>query len=525
MSRIISGKDLQAKLLARKDRAVPSKDAWMDVLGAPGHRELLSIIAKQRPQSIGELSKVAGRAQPNVSRSLSALMRTDLVSVVSSGRVSIPSLTEFGFQKATEFGLLSDTEAPAVEGSGNGAEVVIQRVAPYLFVSPDAEIEGGVGRLCINAPIHRQIVVGTDSEDLRAASHRLFDHWWRMWYRRDAPFKIGMFSFDGREELTLLLRSNGTRIDRILRPRPGSQLQLTRDTIDCSTFEHELLNSVLRPVVAACSKNGAQFDELLASKLSRLVDSYAEPAERAFCRTAGALNLPAYDLTDELAEQVRELVASMPDEDARLDFASVMLVGEIAAVSNQIEASIKQSSGRNTLTGVPGFVAALQPQISGLAGGGLKPWQKGTTAAKAFRAHLNFSADAAIGSATKLAHLCGAEDFPFHDLGTNELLAFQAEVNDAPAVLVQEGGARGAAFVLARAVGDYLVFQSKKSCVANKYTDRQAVGRAFAAEFMAPADGVVSMIDEEERSVTQVAAHYGVPLEVVEHQYLNNYLV
>jgi hypothetical protein len=42
---------------------------------------------------------------------------------------------------------------------------------------------------------------------------------------------------------------------------------------------------------------------------------------------------------------------------------------------------------------------------------------------------------------------------------------------------------------MARAIGDYLVFGSREASIVDIYSDRQAVGRAFAAEFMAPAEG------------------------------------
>jgi Zn-dependent peptidase ImmA (M78 family) len=75
---------------------------------------------------------------------------------------------------------------------------------------------------------------------------------------------------------------------------------------------------------------------------------------------------------------------------------------------------------------------------------------------------------------------------------------------------------------VARAIGDYLVFGSREAPIADLYTDRQAVGRAFAAEFLAPARGVIHMIEDEQQPMVTVADHYGVDLEVVSRQYRNN---
>jgi len=231
-----------------------------------------------------------------------------------------------------------------------------------------------------------------------------------------------------------------------------------------------------------------------------------------------------YNLTDGKAQQVRGLIKSMPDEDTRLDFASVVLIDEIDAASARISEGIARSKDSNALSTLPHFASDLQAQISTLASSGVRPWQKGTSAAKALRSHLGLALDASVGDAAKLARLCGAKDFVTHHLESKALRAFQERVSGSPTVLVQEGSTpQSTAFVLARAIGDYLVFQSDKSCVAKTYTDRQAVGRAFAAEFMAPAEGVIAMIDEDEQSTTQVAEHYQVPFDVVMHQYGNNY--
>jgi hypothetical protein len=75
---------------------------------------------------------------------------------------------------------------------------------------------------------------------------------------------------------------------------------------------------------------------------------------------------------------------------------------------------------------------------------------------------------------------------------------------------------------MSRAVGDYLVFGSHEAPIANIYSDRQALGRAFAAELMAPAEGVVHMIDNEQLPVAAVANHYGVVTDVIIHQYENS---
>ncbi|MEA9761792.1 MULTISPECIES: ArsR family transcriptional regulator [Xanthomonas] len=520
MSKVISGKDLKARLMARRDSVVDENTAWLEVLASPVNRELLLIIYQANPQSIGELARIADRVQPNVSRSLSLLMRAGLVHIIQNGRMSVPSLTSLGLQKVEELGFVKRASDQVGEKAA-GLEDEVQGPSPYIFISYENSTGGGLGRLCINASMQNRIVVGTDEDDIRAATNRFFDNWWRIWYRRDAPYKVGNFSTSEDSRLTLLLRSTGPRIERLL--RKGGSSQLERDAVDRASFEHELIESIFRPVLAASHSRQEIISETLASNLSRLEDSYGEPAERDFCRTAGALNLMPYRLSNEVAGLVRDLISFMPDEDSRLDFASVMPFDDVEKVSARIQDQTRALKRSNTLSRVAEISTLTRNEISGLAGSGFKPWQKGVSAAKILRSYLDLSREAAVGDVVSLAQLFGGKNFELSSFDEGTLAAFQQETNGAPTVLVQkEWGAIGSAFALARSIGDYLVFQSGKSCVTNRYTDRQAVGRAFAAEFMAPAAGIIAMVDEDEKSFDEVAWHYGVPFDVVNHQYRNN---
>lgn len=59
----------------------------------PENRELLSTIEKRRPKSIAELAKMIGRAEPNVSRTLSKLVATGFVRMrAGGGRSKVPEV-------------------------------------------------------------------------------------------------------------------------------------------------------------------------------------------------------------------------------------------------------------------------------------------------------------------------------------------------------------------------------------------------------------------------------------------------
>src|SRR5271157_2417574 len=196
MSKILSGSELRERLLGRLVSArAPSPEAWVHALGASGNRELLGLIALRHPRSIGELSEFAGRAQPNVSRSLAALVNAGLVEVKPQGRVSVPALTALGRDKAGDIGLL---EQSSMQLATESPEQSYKVDMPFLSVSFDEATSSNdviMGSLIATVLLrgYDEPMVAKMLGDLNVTVLGILDHWWRMLYRRDAPYKIGEF--------------------------------------------------------------------------------------------------------------------------------------------------------------------------------------------------------------------------------------------------------------------------------------------------------------------------------------------
>jgi DNA-binding transcriptional ArsR family regulator len=526
MDKVISGKALRERLLGRLASAPhPSTDAWVQALAARGNRDLLALIASQRPQSISELSDLAGRAQPNVSRSLTALINAGLVEVRLEGRASIPTLTEFGRDKVSELGL---AEKPA-EISAASSVLAEEGDLPFLSAAiakdrPE-EQDSVNGDLVATMTLsgHDEHIVAMLTGDLNAIALGIVDNWWRILYRRDAPFKLGEFTLKGgssSRQISIALKSQGNHIERLVRSVDEPRLILEGSTrlISLHRFEQNLLNDVVRPVVAHIRSFG-RFDRPLESKLCRLEDTYTYANELTFARTVGALGNSPYTLKDEWPERVRRLVAAMPDEDARLDFASAVLTDDFDAAASWTSSELSKQGKRNSLP----ELRILAGEIPQLPMRGLRPWQRGTNTAQNLRKHLKWGPEKRIGDVTALAALFGADTFQASPTAPGQLRAFQSEVNGVPTIVVEEECEASTKFLLARAIGDFLVYRTSPSCVADLYTDRQAIGRAFAAELIAPAEGVVRLIEDEDLSISRVAQHYGATDDVIHHQYRNNY--
>lgn len=91
----------EMKAVARGERAAPadaarpsfdSVEAMVRLL-TPENRKLLALIRDKRPESIAHLSQIAGRAQPNLTRTLAKMEAAGLIRMKPSGnRRKAPSV-------------------------------------------------------------------------------------------------------------------------------------------------------------------------------------------------------------------------------------------------------------------------------------------------------------------------------------------------------------------------------------------------------------------------------------------------
>lgn len=524
MTSAITGNALRDRLLTQLSADRPQKsDAWIQVLSSANNKNLLGLIAQGDLRSITELAEKAGRAQPNVSRSITALVEAGLIAITSEGRRSVPALTAFGIEKAETLGL-SGTQSLEEAQNSEAAEGTI--FAVRAEVTTDLLEDDCIpGDLLMSLKLQgeadpRFVRFSTDLNELAIS---LLASWWRVLYRRDAPYRFADFRMSSKATtpfLSCAFKSTGKRIDIIARNISEDSVSLLpeKQFYGIDVFEKRLLEEFIRPTVQLL-RSRHRYDRPLQSCLYRLEDSRSQNAESQFCRTAGALGLSPYDLPASVLKEVRSLIDWMPGEESRLEFSSAVLEEELVEGTQWVRSEITSKGAGNRLSGLP----ELRKMCSQLINDpGPRPWAKGRECARAAREAIGIGTDVSLGGVRGIGQLVSSN--PNLSLGAHapgSLRAFQAWCGDAPTVVLEDEGPTGSAFILARAVGDYLVFGDKSACVADLYTDRQAVGRAFAAEFIAPAEGVVSMV-EEGYPLRKVAAHYGSSVETAHRQYENN---
>jgi hypothetical protein len=528
MKRKISGDELRARLLSRMKPldSEPTEGMRIEALSSSGNRELLGIIATQQPRSISELATLAGRLQPNVSRSLNALARAGLLTVVLDGRASVPTLTREGQRKAEDLGFHAREPASWAQAETPPSSTETPALSVTISGAADGNLESETveANVVVRFPMRERspAIEAHALLNLNEVCTNLLANWWRILCRRDDPYKmfpVARESDQGISPAILLAKSLG-RIELIVRSSPEEQALWgsPRLSLTAEKFTTLVLNELVHPLVHRLHA-GKWFDRPAESMLRRTEEILGNPTDLTFWKSAGALGLSYRSMNDAAAADVDVLVEAISNEDARLDFASTIDPAQLRQTLSWVTDELNKKAKTNALA----RLTELRTGVSIDIFSGVEPWRIGKDRAREARNQIGLAEDRPVGEIGGIARIFSGDDhFVASSAGEEPLRGFQGFRSDEPVVIVKNEGPHSTAFLMSRAIGDYLVYGSREAPIANIYTDRQAVGRAFAAEFMAPGRAVVQMIDREKIPLAKVANHYGVEREVISHQYENS---
>ena len=338
---------------------------------------------------------------------------------------------------------------------------------------------------------------------------------------REDPYKLFPVQrkiADDISQAALFARATG-RIELFARSTPDEEepWSAARQSMTVDEFTDVVSNELARPLLHHLRARG-RFHRPIESMLHRMEEILQEPRDLLFWKTAGAIGLTYRSMTDVGAENVITLVNAIADEGARLDFASATDPDLALHSLTWAQDEIVEKAGQNNL---PRLIELREGKPIDLTG--VEPWRIGYDRARQARAQIGLASDRPVGGLAGISRLFADNDrFAPSSAGEDILRGFQGFNKELPVVVVKDEGPCSNAFLASRAIGDYLVYGSHEAPVADIYSDRQAVGRAFAAEFTAPSEGVVHMIDVEQKSRATVANHYGVRRSVINHQYENS---
>jgi hypothetical protein len=176
----------------------------------------------------------------------------------------------------------------------------------------------------------------------------------------------------------------------------------------------------------------------------------------------------------------------------------------------------ESTGGRDSLLPVRDAVQALDATQN------RPPWQIGWLQARRVRDELGLAPTDRIDPTQYVTPLTqSSEDRRLQALGG------MSRSSRSPTVVLGSWNERARRFTLSRALWHFLVEDDPVFLVTASYTHRQRVERAFAAELLAPAEGIEQRLPSDifvEDDLEELADHFGVSVKVVEHQ-LHNQLM
>ncbi len=290
------------------------------------------------------------------------------------------------------------------------------------------------------------------------------------------------------------------------------------------------LSRFIDAVVDRLAGKGVRNSEV-AECWSRVVESRNDPDEQAFCEAAGALRLDPYAISDEDARFIEEANHVFSQESLIEFLAGIGKEERLASILERVHQMESRPAAAASLPELGDVSCQIEPLIR--HDWSDRPWEVGYRAAWAFRQALGVTSDDRFASHMTLARKLGAVQFEPAKLFDGIRALVSRPDGETRIHLHDHGGDKKSAditeisnFSFARAVGDAVCFRNTRRSVVNDlhHAERQATGRAFAAEFLAPVESVFAMW-EDGRDVEAIADEFSVSSYVIEKQIANQHRI
>ncbi len=282
------------------------------------------------------------------------------------------------------------------------------------------------------------------------------------------------------------------------------------------------LSSLIKDVLAQLRSQGIRGTS--AMQRWRRVQLSQRSGEREFCEAAGSLGLDPYQIADDVADFIEKAEAIFKGE-SLVEFMSGSREVDHSRLIGWVDRMTHMKGLKYRLADLRAIVESIAHEVP--LGRAEPAWAAGYRRARAMRRKLDLKQNHRFGSFQDLARLLGASGNYNLAPKVNGINALRREAfNDIHVHIRNHGESESASarhlFALARAIGDAACFPEPETSPINRLRQafRQAAGRAFAAEFLAPIEEIRSM-QEDEHDEYSIANEFGVSTMVIEHQVEN----
>jgi hypothetical protein len=355
-------------------------------------------------------------------------------------------------------------------------------------------------------------------------------NWWFLWHewragRPDSRHNL-LAARDGFALPDLSFLPTETRMQLVWRSKPASEFDrvsfLFEGTrvVSKDTVREEICSFIDAVTQRLNDRNVAE--TFLATEWEAILAAEKDPEQKRFCEQAARLGIDPFNPESSIASSLEELDSLLP-KTVIDDFCDAVRLNEI-----------------------PSGVRAIRDFLASLGGGavgnadwqnlherfgisnGHTPWQYGYDQARRLRAHLGLKGPIQEDLLSVLRQALDPLDiYPFEaPIGIEAITAPSPDEVASFGITNRVEREESRRFLLCRALSDLLVLH-KPSLVTNAQTEHQQRNRAFAAEFLAPAEAIrerlpASHLSEED--VEDLAQEFRVSGFVVRHQIENHKL-
>ena len=239
--------------------------------------------------------------------------------------------------------------------------------------------------------------------------------------------------------------------------------------------------------------------------------------ERDFARAAALLGADPFDLDDALADGIVEFWEGVPPSLREDSLGAVTNAESLPMVRRWVERSLEVLDQHDESAAATSGWTALRDSV--LGSNSPIPWQRGNDFAQNFRREV-------VGDSCREPNALGGElGIPYRHMHavSNRLQGLVAA--GSPACVGTVSSETSRRFLQARSIGAFLSPSGLgPSLLSTMATDFQAFTRAFAAEFLAPAEQLRVQIKVGRTSVAALAREFHVSPLVISHQIQNHRL-
>ena len=346
--------------------------------------------------------------------------------------------------------------------------------------------------------------------------------WWSLMAGRSGKILLRRFR-DGFVLPDVRFEPDGRYIDITAEPfeyqnPPVTFLRRSKERVRIDEFERDMA-AFIESVVQKLSDNKVR-NTWLDERWSCIQKSLENDEERLFCEAAGALGIDPYTC-DEAAAHSIETSGDFFESDALQEFLASQRPEQATEALEWLTTAEKQVGDKAALPGIAAFKKCIQ-QSEAVPVLPVHPWELGYAVAAGCRKELGLKAERVFGDAAEIAALFGGQRF---EAAAGRVPGLRAEVcngDQGPKFIVAGLPApQSRNFAMMRAIGDFLAFeQDGRAPITDTYSYRQAVGRAFAIEMLAPTETILQM-ERDGMSVDEIAAARNVSEDAVAHHLEN----